>query len=123
MRIVDKIWKYSGVNFYFKWLLPTNPNSRFFLWRLLWINPYNNSFYISGNSKKYLIIRMLLAAGFFSIHSAGFIVFLTGYNFSNNWYSSWEGNILVNIYPCLVQIMIVERLFRVLRHRKQQIRF
>ena len=98
----------TGTKFYMEYILPTNcstknPIYKMFLKQEWGIRAYNYK------------IRFNAAIGFFIIHFILAIIFLIiGIPFIVN--------LLVNIYPCLVQIFIGYRVYRIIKLKKLRLR-
>lgn len=99
-KIIDILFIFTGTKFYLDYLLLTNPSSKFILFRIF-AYPLRYCYKLSRNSTN----RFELAIMLFIVHSICFIIFL----FISN---SIITNILVNIYPCLIQLYYGYKTFK-----------
>lgn len=105
--IIKCIFIICGGRFYLNYILPTNPNSKNPIIKWLW--GWAKADY-SGKDYKGRYFSSWL---YFSIHLVGCIInFINGGIFS-------VANILVNIYPMIVQLWIGYRCLRVINFKKK----
>lgn len=105
-KILNYFFIFTGTKLYFNYILPTNPVSKNPLFKALW--GYKNNKMLSCES------RIILAFIFGGIHILGFVTYIVT---ERNWCS----NILINVYPVIVQICIGLKCYLVLTYRKTKI--
>ena len=106
-NILDYLFIICGGKFYLDYLLPTNPTSKFIVWRK----------FMELCKLKYDVIRLTnhryhMAYGLGVIHITSCVM---AYNNGSMWSII---NILVNIYPIIVQIYIGIRCYKVIQLKK-----
>lgn len=101
-KVLNYFFIFTGTKLYFNYILPTNPVSKNPLFKALW--GYRNNEMLSCKS------RIISAFIFGGIHILGFVTYIVN---ENNWCS----NILINVYPVMVQICIGLKCYLVLAHR------
>jgi hypothetical protein len=107
-KIIDFLFVFSGTQLYLNWILPTNPQSKNPLYRLFYgklrFKPY------AKNYKD----RLGLACGFIGIHTIAAIMYIiVGHDFLG-----WS-NVLVNLYPILVNFYIGYQCIRLMNRKKE----
>lgn len=102
--ILTWLFLFSGANFYMNWILPTNPQSKNKLIKWMW----------GGFKYSDPTIRLYMAFVYAGIHI--FFLFI-----SNNFWT--VGNILVNVYPVIVQIYIGFRCYRIIKFKENNYNF
>ncbi len=104
--IFTKIFILIGARFYFDWILPTNPQSKNPVWWFFWRDRH---IFISVKINLLYKIRL----GFCFIYTA--VHFVEYYKQFQNGFGFNISNILLNIYPIIVQIYIGIRCCKIIR--------
>jgi len=104
LTIIDIIFILIGGKFYMDWLLPTNPSSKNILWRFI-MKPLKEGYTATKYERRFSSCYVLI-----TVHTIGFIIMI----FS----SSILSNILINVYPIIVNSYILIRLYKVIKHKK-----
>ena len=107
-RFIDFLYKISLTKFFMEWILITNPISKNPVIKLLW--GWTKEYYTAKDPQ----IRLDLAKVLFTVHLAlGIIMLILDPH-------AWFVNILVNVYPMLVQSYVGFRCNTVLLKRKNK---
>ncbi len=107
--VVDWLFLLIGAKFFLDWILPTNPQSKNIIIRYCWGNAKNPQNYNFGGYK----IRFYMTFVYSTIHiSFCYFSYISG----NLW---TIGNILVNIYPIIIQFYIGYRILLVMIHKRK----
>ncbi len=104
-NIIDWIFILSGGHFYMNWILPTNQQSKNKLIKRLW---GGKGWYNAHDRYKYVFIYSAIHLPFAIMNAIG------GY--------FWHPlNILINLYPLLVQLYIGHRCWKIIQHKKSML--
>ena len=106
LSTLDIMFIIIGGRFYMDWILPTNPASKNPVWRFI-ISPIKESY-----SSKNLNGRFIQSFVFISIHVVGLLFYIIGDG-------DFLSNLLVNIYPIIVNTYIAIRINNIIRKRKK----
>jgi hypothetical protein len=110
---MKKIWEISGVNFFEKWLLISNPASKNIICKKICaVLDLNSS--IHNGTREWLEKRLKEAYLNWSIHTVGFLLCLP----ITQDLTLVTLQLLVNVYPTLVQIKIGLRVKKILNNKK-----
>lgn len=107
VKILRLFFILCGGKLYFDWILPTNPTSKNPLWKLLWALAV-----VSDNKIINPSVRLIAAFIYAAIHFVFFWIYLLSH-------SHWWLNVLINVYPVIVQAYIGLRCWRILKKRSK----
>lgn len=108
VRTMNTIFILIGGRFYFDYILPTNWSSKNPVYRFLWLRWLWS---IKMYDPK---LRLKLSFFYGSIHVVGAIA-----NITTGTFMSWS-NIMVNVYPVIVQIWIAHRCYKIICFTKNK---
>lgn len=108
MKIIKWLFILSGAKFYLNWILPTNPSSKNPLIR--YIYGWNKIAFSPYYPKWRIIYGLILIL----IHTIGYVICV-----SLN--KSILVNLLVNVYPIIIQLYIISRLYPIMLFKEAKL--